>query len=445
MPNIPVTPEKKKEIYRLRQVERKTSPQIQKMLGVGSTSVAKYGGPAIPDVQFRKGISGTPIKEVDKFLRKHGKPTTGTEEKRRIMRSKILNELKNSEKNKLSRERSRKTPKAKKTAAIRSQRPEVKKKRSQAKKLKTEERRKEREILKNKNPVIVTDEEQIRKLAKEKANNSLHFHKKRSTLYKIKRANDNSSWVTWSKLEELKNKGVNPNIYKKSIAGDFSKEGAKAMRAKVERQTREFLESGGDARYIPNFGHQIALNAVDESGQRIASGLTTAGNTGLQDADINNTLGAEVDKRMLDGKPSRQLLKSRGFLPGLAGMATLPFWLLAPDLAQAMVDKGEETISSTADKYLPQGLIDYAKNIGSKVNNYIGQAFDKTGANNPRTIPGVHASIGQMLYEGAKQTPGEIAGLGMALKDIHNKSLKAPEENLSWLEEMRRLQSGRSY
>ena len=100
MPNIPVTPEKKKEIYRLRQVERKTSPQIQKMLGVGSTSVAKYGGPAIPDVQFRKGISGTPIKEVDKFLRKHGKPTTGTEEKRRIMRSKILNELKNSEKNK---------------------------------------------------------------------------------------------------------------------------------------------------------------------------------------------------------------------------------------------------------------------------------------------------------------------------------------------------------
>jgi hypothetical protein len=154
---------------------------------------------------------------------------------------------------------------------------------------------------------------------------------------------------------------------------------------------------------------------------------------------MNRSLGAKVDQRILDGIPSRQLLKSRGFVPSLLGMATLPLWLMAPDRAQAMVDTGQQNISSTANKYLPQGLMDYAKSIGSTVDNYIGQSFPTN------TLGGIQANIGQYLFDSLKQVPAETVGIGMALKDIHDKSKNAPERNLSWAERMRLMQSGRSY
>ena len=431
------TLETQKKIYRLRQVEGKTIAEIAKALKIGSNTVSKYAGPARQDVRYRKVFKNS-IEEVDKFLKEHGKLTTEPEEKRRRKYSRLKNELKNSEKNKLARLKYKRSEQGKKSALEYRERPKSRKRRSETSKLRTKKRAKEKKILQSKNSVIITDQEQIKKLAKEKANNSLKTNKRRSTLYKIKRANDPSSWISFDKLQELKKKGVNPKIYKKSIAGDFSKEGAKKMRDIVESKVIKFLESGGDARYIPEFGHHIAINAVDESGQRVASGLTNADNIGLQDADINRTLGAKVDQRMLDGIPSRQLLKSRGFVPSLLGMATLPLWLMAPDKAQAMTDTGQQNISSAANKYLPQGLVDYAKNIGSKVDNYIGQSIPTN------TMGGMQANIGQMLYEGAKQIPSEIAGL-IDFVGKNPKEYLNPEKNLSFAERMRLMQSGRSY
>ena len=296
------------------------------------------------------------------------------------------------------------------------------------------------ELLDNK-PIYITDSDQIDRVVKRRVNETVRHDKKRTTRYKI----DDGSWVTNRQLKKLREQGATPTILEEILPGYFDEADEAEIRAKYTRQLTDYLKGGGDLRKAPHFGHKYPIVGIDESGKHVSSAVTTATNVGAQDRKMNLELGNRLAPEMLDGDVPEKFFRGRGFLPGIAGMATLPLWLMAPDRAQAMVDKGEETISSTADKYLPQGLIDYAKNIGSKVNNYIGQAFDKTGANNPRTIPGVHASIGQMLYEGAKQTPGEIAGLGMALKDIHNKSLKAPEENLSWLEEMRRLQSGRSY
>lgn len=125
------------------------------------------------------------------------------------------------------------------------------------------------------------------------------------------------------------------------------------------------------------------------------------------------------------------------FLPSI-GMATLPLWLMAPDKAQAMTDTGQQNISSAANKYLPQGLVDYAKSIGSKVDNYIGQSIPTN------TMGGMQANIGQMLYEGFKQAPSEIAGL-IDFVGKNPEEYLNPEKNLSFAERMRLMQSGRSY
>ena len=128
----------------------------------------------------------------------------------------------------------------------------------------------------------------------------------------------------------------------------------------------------------------------------------------------------------------------KGFLPSLLGTATLPLWLMAPDKAQAMTDTGQENISSAANKYLPQGLVDYAKSIGSKVDNYIGQSIPTN------TMGGMQANIGQMLYEGFKQAPSEIAGL-IDFVGKNPEEYLNPEKNISFAERMRLMQSGRSY
>lgn len=136
-------------------------------------------------------------------------------------------------------------------------------------------------------------------------------------------------------------------------------------------------------------------------------------------------------------KPRARYGKFFNFAPGI-GMATLPLWLMAPDRAQAMVDTGQQNISSTANKYLPQGLMDYARNIGSTVDNYIGQSFPTN------TLGGIQANIGKMFYEGAKQTPGEVAGV-IDFVATNPEEYLDPEKNLSWLERLRLMQSGRSY
>jgi|6_EtaG_2_1085325.scaffolds.fasta_scaffold32711_2 hypothetical protein len=263
------------------------------------------------------------------------------------------------------------------------------------------------ELLGNK-PIYITDSDQIDRVVRQRVNDTIRHDKKRTTRYKI----DDGSWVTNTQLKKLREQGANPTILEEILPGYFDEADEAEIRAKYTRQLTDYLKGGGDLRKAPHFGHKYPIVGIDESGKHVSSAVTTATNVGAQDPKMNLKLGSKVTPEMLGGKVSEKFFRGRGFFPGWLGMATLPLWLLAPDRAQAVVDKGEEIISSTADKILPQGLIDYAKNIGSKVDNYIGQAFDRSGANNPRTIPEVYASIGQMLYEGAKQTPGEIAGLG---------------------------------
>lgn len=421
-----ISVEKRKEIRRLKQVEGLTNAEIAKRLNVGLTTVVTYGGPPTKDIySFPRGKA---IEEVIQELKDLGKSTSGSDKELRQRLS--LAKYKISEKGKQTAKKYNETPRG------RANRNEIKKAARAA-------RREERKILQSKNPVIITDPKEIDKLARERATNALKIARERSTYYKIDEADDPSSWKNYYQLKRLRKQGENPTIYNRAVAGDFSPEARQAMREMVYRQASEYLTNGGDARNMPEFGHHIALSAVDESGQRIASGLTNPHNTGLQDPDMNRSLKATVNKELLQalekkGVIPKKLLRAKGFLPGLLGMATLPLWLLAPDRAQAMVDTGQQNISSTANKYLPQGLMDYAKRIGSTVDNYIGQSFPTN------TLGGIQANIGQMFYEGAKQTPGEVAGLIDFVAKNPEEYLN-PERNLSWAERMRLMQSGRSY
>lgn len=131
-------------------------------------------------------------------------------------------------------------------------------------------------------------------------------------------------------------------------------------------------------------------------------------------------------------KPRARYGKFFNFAPGV-GMATLPLWLLAPNDAQAMVDEGKEIISNA----LPEGLL----NFGSKADNAISKTFDMFGANNTASlIPNPMAAM-QWLYEGGKQAIPETIGLLNAIIDTP----ESPEKNLSRLERLRLMQSGRSY
>ena len=290
------------------------------------------------------------------------------------------------------------------------------------------------ELLGNK-PIYITDPDQIDRIVKQRVNETIRKDKQRTTRYKI----DDGSWVTYRQLRDLIKEGANPNILQEIIPGYFDEADEKKIRADYTRQLTDYLKGGGDLRTIPHFGHKIAVYGTDDSKKQVVSGLTTASNVGAQDPNMNLKLGSKVAPEMLSGEVPEKVWRGRGFLPGLLGMATLPLWLMAPDRAQAMVDTGQQNISSAANKYLPQGLMDYAKRIGSTVDNYIGQSFPTN------TLGGIQANIGQYLFDSLKQVPAETVGVGMALKDIHDKSKNAPERNLSWAERMRLMQSGRSY
>jgi len=54
MPTPPLDPELQKEIYRLRQVEHLSAPEIQKITGVSTKMVTKYGGPPIPESEKKR-------------------------------------------------------------------------------------------------------------------------------------------------------------------------------------------------------------------------------------------------------------------------------------------------------------------------------------------------------------------------------------------------------
>jgi hypothetical protein len=422
-----ISVETQKEIRRLKQVEGLTNAEIAKRLNVGLTTVGTYGGPPTKDIySFPRG---KPIKEVIQELKDLGKPTSGSDKELR---------------DRLRFAKYSRSEKGRKTTKKYNQTPRGRANRSEIKKAGRAARREEKKILQSKNPVIITDEAEINKLAREKATNAIKIARERSAYYKINQADDPSSWINYKQLKQLKEQGENPTIYNKAIAGDFSPKARAEMRKTIERQASEYLRKGGDVRNMPEFGHHIALNAIDESGQRVASGLTNQYNIGLQDPYMNRSLRNTVDEEFLQasgkkGSIPKKLLRARGFLPGLLGMATLPLWLMAPDRAQAMVDTGQQNISSTANKYFPQGLMDYARNIGSTVDNYIGQSFPTN------TLGGIQANIGQYLFDSLKQVPAETVGIGMALKNIHDKSKNAPERNLSWAERMRLMQSGRSY
>ena len=415
-----------KEIRRLKQVEGLTNAEIAKRSNVSLTTVGTFGGPPTKDVySFPRG---KPIKEVIQELKDLGKSTSGSDKE---LRSRLrFAKYRRSEKGKQSGKKYNQTPRGK------ANRTEIK---NAARAV----RREEKKILQSKNPVIITDEAEINKLAREKATNAIKVAKERSTYYKIDEADDSSSWKNYNQLRKLRGQGENPTIYNTAVAGDFSPESRQAMRGMIERQASEYLRKGGDARNMPELGHYIALNAVDEDGQRNASGLTNRHNASLQDPHMNKSLKATVDKELLQasgkkGVIPKKLLRARGFLPSLLGMATLPLWLMAPDKAQAMTDTGQQNISTAANKYLPQGLVDYAKSIGSKVDNYIGQSIPTN------TMGGMQTNIGQMLYEGVKQAPSEIAGL-IDFVGKNPEEYLNPEKNLSFAERMRLMQSGRSY
>jgi hypothetical protein len=136
------------------------------------------------------------------------------------------------------------------------------------------------------------------------------------------------------------------------------------------------------------------------------------------------------------GKPVRKPTARRGvFLSPFpwVGAATLPLWLLASDRAQAMVDEGEEIVSNA----LPEGLL----NFGSKADNAISKTFDMFGANNTASLTPNPMAAMQWLYEGGKQAIPETIGLLNAMI----KTPETPEKNLSRLERLRLMQSGRSY
>ena len=425
-----VPKETQEEIYRLRQVEGLTTREVAKRLKVGRGTIQTFGGPPRKDVQFPE--RGKPIEDVIQELKDRGKSISGSDKELRRRLIRIRNEEKNAERNKANRQKHKKSEAGKQKAKEYSQTPKARAARSEQKKAKTAARQEEKKILQSKNPVIITDPEEIRKLAQEKANNAIKFAKERSTYYKIDAADDSSSWITGSQLKKLKNKGKNPTIYGTRIAGDFSKEARAEMRKTIERQASEYLSKGGDARNIPELGHYIALSAVDEDGQRIASGLTNPHNISLQDPDINRNLGATVDKEILQasekkGSIPKRLLKARGFLPSLLSVASLPLLFASPERAQAMTNAGEQAISDTASSFLPTGLIDYAKKINDKVD--IGLAAEMP----LNTLGGMQATIGQQLLAGVKQAPADTIGLALAAKDWYNspnRKKEADEMNL---------------